>query len=184
MEGFRIANKNEGGLFCPGMPTVAEQLHQAREARKLTIQQVAEITKLRTDHVRALEEGNYAIFPAPVYIRGFVRTYASLLKLDVPVTMAALESELGQTRKLSEPPPLSDQPRGALDVVMLQLASLDWRRALLRVGLLCGLLVVAAGVLAWRRYQHSDPLHDLKPALYQSVQGSPGETLPLPTPRH
>ena len=37
------------------MSTVAERLHQAREARKLTIEQVAEITKIRTDHLRALE---------------------------------------------------------------------------------------------------------------------------------
>ena len=48
------------------MSTVAEQLRQAREARNLTVQQVAEITKIRTDHVRAVEEGNYDVFSAPV----------------------------------------------------------------------------------------------------------------------
>ena len=56
------------------MSTVAEQLRQAREAQKLTIQELAEITKIRSDHIRALEEGNFNVFPAPVYIRGFVRT--------------------------------------------------------------------------------------------------------------
>lgn len=71
------------------MPTVAEQLRQAREARNLTVQQVADVTKIRTDHLRALEEGNFDMFSAPVYIRGFVRTYSTLLKLDVRQTMGA-----------------------------------------------------------------------------------------------
>src|SRR6266404_9003813 len=70
------------------MSTVAEQLHLAREAKNLTVHQVAEVTKIRTDHIRALEEGNFNIFSAPVYIKGFVRTYATLLKLDVAEVMA------------------------------------------------------------------------------------------------
>ena len=72
------------------MSTVAEKLRQAREARNLTVHQVADVTKIRTDHIRALEEGKFDVFSAPVYIRGFVRTYSTLLKLDVPQIMAAL----------------------------------------------------------------------------------------------
>ena len=45
------------------MPTVAEQLRAAREATKLTIEQVADATKIRTDHIRALEQGNFSAFP-------------------------------------------------------------------------------------------------------------------------
>ena len=41
------------------MSTVAEQLRTAREAKNLTVQQVADVTKIRTDHVRALEEGDF-----------------------------------------------------------------------------------------------------------------------------
>src|SRR5207253_137981 len=44
------------------MSTVAEQLRLAREARNLTVHQVADITKIRTDHIRALEEGNFDMF--------------------------------------------------------------------------------------------------------------------------
>ncbi len=44
------------------MPTVAEQLKQAREAQGLKIHEVAEATKIRGDHIRALEAGNYDIF--------------------------------------------------------------------------------------------------------------------------
>ena len=52
------------------MATVAEQLRTAREARNLTVEQIADTLKMRTDHVRALEEGDYDVFSAPVYIRG------------------------------------------------------------------------------------------------------------------
>jgi cytoskeletal protein RodZ len=43
------------------MSTVAEQLRQAREAQNLSVYQVAEITKIRTDHIRALDEGNFDV---------------------------------------------------------------------------------------------------------------------------
>src|SRR5512140_1778254 len=96
------------------MPSVAEQLRQAREAQNLSVQQVVQITKIRTDHLAALEEGNYSVFSAPVYIRGFVRTYSALLKLDVPQVMATLNTELGATQKFAEPPSLAKHSGGTL----------------------------------------------------------------------
>src|SRR5205809_3796973 len=113
------------------MSTVAEQLRQAREAQKLTVQELGEITKIRTDHIRALEEGNFDVFSAPVYIRGFVRTCSTLLKLDVPHVMAALDEELSVHKKFSEPPPFSDTQRGPLYFVTLILSKVDWRKGLI-----------------------------------------------------
>ena len=161
------------------MATVAEQLRTAREAKKLTVHQVAETTKIRTDHLRALEEGNFDVFTAPVYIRGFVRCYATLLKLDVPQVMTALEAELGRTEKFREPPPLSKQPRGALDFLMLQLSRLDWRKTLAVLGVILLVAVVAGVYAAWRRARTHDPLTGLAPALYQPAASDSGETLPL-----
>jgi cytoskeleton protein RodZ len=161
------------------MSTVAQQLRQAREAKNLTVEQVVEITKVRTDHLRALEEGNFNVFSAPVYIRGFVRTYATLLKLDVPQIMAALDAELAQTTKFAEPPALSDRPRGVLDFLMLQLSQIDWRKASVGIGVIVIVVVVFASWVSWRR---NDPLRSLKPGVYQSTQSVSGEALPLPTP--
>src|SRR6516165_9015513 len=96
------------------MSAVAKLLREAREAQHLTVEQVAEITKLRTDHIRALEEGNFEVFPAPVYARGVVRTYSGLVKLEVAPVMAALEAELRQSKKFAEPLSQMHQPRGVL----------------------------------------------------------------------
>ncbi len=169
------------------MSTVAEQLRHARETHNLTVYQVAETLKMRTDHVRALEEGNFNVFSAPVYIRGFVRTYAGMLKLDVPQTMALLDAELSKTEKFREPPPLTDQNGGAIDFVMLQLSKLDWRKSL--VALVAIVLAVAAvlGLNAWRHARTRNPLKNLPPAVYQApANHSTGDTLPVPqpAPRH
>lgn len=165
------------------MPTVAQQLHDAREARHMTIQQVADITKIRSDHVRALEEGNLGVFSAPVYIKGFVRTYSTLLKLDVAQVMSDLEAELGQTKKFSQQPPLSE-PRGPLDFLMLQLSKIDWRRGGIVLAMFALFFIVLLGGIAWRHHRSTDPLKNLKPATYQAPKSKSADTLPLPPVKH
>ena len=162
------------------MPTVAEQLRQAREQQNLTIYQVAEITKIRTDHIRALEEGNYDVFSAPVYIRGFVRSFSRVLKLDTEKVMADLDGELALTKNFREPPPLTAQPKGVLDFIMYQLSKVPWRTALPLLG---GIGLVVLVVVAWKireNREQKNPLQNLGPGLYQPTKPPPGEMLPLP----
>lgn len=159
------------------MSTVAEQLRTAREEQKLNIYQVAEITKIKTDHIRALEAGHYEAFSAPVYIRGFVRTYAKALKLDVSLVSSALDAELARTDKFSEPPPLGDRRRGGLDFVMLQLSKLNWR--ILGAALVVGFVLLVLFVALRGCGRRSDPLKKLGPGLYQPTNTA-GELLPLP----
>ncbi len=160
------------------MSTVAEQLRAAREAKKITVQQVADATKIRTDHVRALDEGNFSVFSAPIYIRGSVKNYAALLKLDVPQIMAALDAELKGTQKFSEPPPLVEQQKKLMDHLTLLLAKVNWRAGAAVVALLAVVLVAAVVVFAWRHSNKRDPLSNLPPARYEPT--SSGDTLPLP----
>ncbi len=162
------------------MASVPEQLRQARADRNLSVEQVAEITKLRADHVRALEEGNYAFFAAPVYVRGFVRSYASLLRLDLPEVMSALERELGSEGRPADLGSSSEPARGLVDGVMLQLSKLDLRKSLVGAGVLALLAVLVIVWISWRYYGKTDPLQGIKPGVYQSTQHVSGETLPLP----
>lgn len=163
------------------MPTVAEQLREARERLKLSVYDIAEATKIKTDHVRALEEGNYEVFAAPVYIRGFVRTCATLLKLDVPKVMADLESELLRTERFSEPPHLAGAARSWVDSLLLQVSKVPWQWAVLVLGLV---ILLGLGWIAHRTWQHMrerDPFSGLGPGLYRPPTNS-GETLPIPVP--
>ena len=163
------------------MSTVAEQLRAAREAQKLTVQQVADATKIRTDHIRALEEGNFNVFCAPIYIRGSVKNYAMRLKLDVPQIMAALDAELGRTEKFSEPPPLTEVSHTPVDRLMFLLSKLNWKAGVVGAVVVGVAVVIVFASLAWRRHKHSDPLTGLPPAVYQPTNA--GQTLPLPA-RH
>ena len=164
------------------MPTVAEQLRQAREQQSLNIYQVAEITKIKTDHIRALESGQYDSFSAPVYIRGFVRTYGRALKMDEGKLMANLEAELRQTDGFSEPPPLTKPTSGFLDFLMLQFSKMSWR-TVIGLAVVVTVLLAGGGILRQCRSQaKSDPLKALGPGLYQPPKGAQsGEILPLPT---
>src|SRR5512134_4029274 len=71
-----------------GMPvntegkTVGEILRSAREARKLSVEQVNRETKISVQTVRALEQDDFGAFPSETYLKGFVRTYAEFLGLD------------------------------------------------------------------------------------------------------
>ena len=160
------------------MATVGEQLKAAREAQRLTVTQVADMTKIRSDHIRAIDQGNYDVFSAPVYIRGFVRTYAMALKLDTAVILAQLNQELaesgGQTTPAFHPP-----ASGMVDYAMFHISTASRRMILpvLVVALVAG--AVAGGVVLLNRKARQHPLDGLGPGLYQSTD-SAGETLPLP----
>jgi cytoskeleton protein RodZ len=178
---LEIANTPVHQVALEQMPTVAEQLRRAREEQKLDIYQVAEITKIKTDHLRALEAGDFDAFAAPVYIRGFVRAYAKLLKLDESEVVAALEAELGQTKKFREPPPLIQKSRGPLDLLMLLLSRLNWRVASAIGGGALLLLLAWIGFHSFRTRNDTEPLKNLGPGLYQSRSDQSGELVPLPT---
>ena len=161
------------------MPTVGEQLRFAREAQKLTIQQAAEATKIRSDHIRALEEGDYSVFSAPVYVRGSIRTYATLLKLPAPKLVEQVNAELAQSPKHHEPSLSPTPTRTIMDFVMYQVSKLNWKIA---VPLIVVVLVIGGGFLGvrlWFDHRNKDPLAELKPAIYQGTKPN-GQTLPLP----
>jgi cytoskeletal protein RodZ len=159
------------------MPTVGEQLRTSREAQQLEIAQVADVTNIRGDHLRALEEGNYSIFSAPVYIRGFVRTYATLLKLDTPKILEQLGRELAESGQVD--PSLTPPARGILDAAMFQLSKFSRRLVWPIVGVIVVLAVLLAGYVLWNHAQGEDPTAGLGDGLYQIPTNS-GDTLPLP----
>ncbi len=64
------------------MESVGEFFRQVRETKGLTVDEVASKTRIRSDFVKALEEGNFAKLPDQVFARGFVRSYARSLGLD------------------------------------------------------------------------------------------------------
>lgn len=70
-------------------------LRAAREAAGWTIDIVAQQLKLSPRQVMALEDGQYELLPGPTFVRGFLRNYARLLRLDPDEVMAKLPAPGG-----------------------------------------------------------------------------------------
>lgn len=63
-------------------PGVGAQLREAREARGLSLEQVAAETRIPQRHLQTIEAGQFSALPARTYAVGFSRTYARTVGLD------------------------------------------------------------------------------------------------------
>jgi cytoskeletal protein RodZ len=64
------------------MAALGDEFRSAREARGLTLSDVAEQIHIRSVYLNAIETDDWGSIGAPVYVRGFIRTYARFLALD------------------------------------------------------------------------------------------------------
>ena len=68
-------------------------LQRERETKGLSIKAVMEATKISRINLVALESGDRASLPHPVYTKGFVKSYARLLKLDADELAMVVDRE-------------------------------------------------------------------------------------------
>ncbi|HUN28852.1 MAG TPA: RodZ domain-containing protein [Alphaproteobacteria bacterium] len=87
------------------MPALGERFRAAREARGLTLSDVAEHIRIRSVYLAAIEDENWSAIGAPVYIRGFLRTYARFLGLEPEEVVAEFNSQAS-----APPPPVPSAP--------------------------------------------------------------------------
>lgn len=86
------------------------RLSQARQAQNLTTADIARRLKLSVWQVEALESGQYERLPGVVFVRGFIRNYARLLKLDPEELVHAVTGLVPQPAPLPETAPTGDIP--------------------------------------------------------------------------
>ncbi|MDP6793885.1 MAG: helix-turn-helix domain-containing protein [Verrucomicrobiota bacterium] len=108
------------------MPSVGDQLRAAREEQGKSLEDIGEALKIRADHVLALEEGDFSKFDAPVFVRGFIRSYCRILHLDSAPMVVQLNQELGGTDALASDPALSPGKKGFVDRLTLFLTRVNW----------------------------------------------------------
>jgi cytoskeleton protein RodZ len=101
--------------------SVGEQLKQARTALQLSLKHVSQTTKIQGWVLEALEADHLHTTMSSVYVRGFVATYAKLVRLDpqpllaqlyppAPVMEIAQGSGLRAQGTCPQPPAPSPQP--------------------------------------------------------------------------
>ena len=67
---------------------IGQLLQQKRQALGLSLDDVAEQTRIRMAHLESLEENRFDDLPGPTYVTGFLRIYARFLGLDSDALLA------------------------------------------------------------------------------------------------
>lgn len=91
-------------------PAPGGRLAEARRAQNMTPADVARQLKLSLWQVEALEAGRYEQLPGPIFVRGFIRNYARLLKLDPGDLLLEAGERLPQPASRQQPLPSPDIP--------------------------------------------------------------------------
>jgi cytoskeletal protein RodZ len=157
------------------MPALGERFRAAREARGLTLSDVAENIRIRSVYLAAIEDENWSAIGAPVYIRGFLRTYARFLGLEPEEVVAEFNSQAS-----APPPPVPTAPGAPPKTSYLAdeepparaLSPLIWIASLVAVVLIA---VVVYNEATLRARQSASALPSNSPAVVATASASPSE---------
>ncbi len=85
------------------MNSFSQKLKDARNRQGLSIDEIAEKTKVRHHIIKAIEEGDFMAMPE-VYMRAFIKTYASFLKIGENEIKYALDKIFLKTEQAQQAP--------------------------------------------------------------------------------
>lgn len=111
-----------------GVDHVGAFLKEAREVTGKSVADVAQTLRIRRVYLEAIEDGRFDELPGAAYAVGFIRSYATYLRLDVPETVARFKSELQGTetdQQLDFPTPVPEGrfPGGVVVTLCLLIAA-------------------------------------------------------------
>lgn len=95
------------------MGSFGDRLQREREMRGITLEEIAEATKIGTRSLRALEEQDFDKLPGGIFNKGFVRAYARYLGLDEEQAVADYLTALNEAQAAGK---TTRQEPGANDV--------------------------------------------------------------------
>ena len=64
------------------MADIGDKLRSAREAKKLSIEDIEKATKIQGRYLTAIEQNDFEKLPGDFYVRAFIRQYAQVVGLD------------------------------------------------------------------------------------------------------
>ena len=76
---------------------IGELLRERRESHRLTIEQVARLTHIKSEYVLAIEANEFEALPPAVYVKGYVRSIAHVFGVEVEPLLALLRRDYKET---------------------------------------------------------------------------------------
>jgi cytoskeleton protein RodZ len=128
------------------MTNLFTELRAAREARGISLEEIAQKTMINIDVLRALEAGNTSSLPA-TYIRAFIREYAEHVGLDPQELVQRYSSVDGRPQpsvipKQEEPPPAEPaRPEGP--------STPWWKHRVFRATLITAAAILVVAVISY-----------------------------------
>jgi cytoskeletal protein RodZ len=123
--------------------TPGEMLKKAREQQNLSQEEVALQLRLKLDIIQNLEADNFASFPALVYMKGYLRSYAQLLNISQDELMKAFAD-----LKIADPIPSVVDLHKPLEKSHEEADENHWPWLRISLFALLGLLIAAA-LIVW-----------------------------------
>src|SRR5436189_4293991 len=75
---------------------IGAELRNARKARKLSIEEIARVTKISPSVLRAIDRNDFSSVPGGLFTRGFLRAYAREVGLDPEEIVQLYRTEFEQ----------------------------------------------------------------------------------------
>ncbi len=126
--------------FLPG-----QRLKRGRELRGLSTAEVAASLKLSLRFIEAIEQDRYDHLPEPVFVRGYMRSYARLLQLDETDVVAKFDQAFEARQGMLQESDVSPAPRHRRS-----LSRLAW------IGSIVLVLAMLAGGFIWSAREDGD----------------------------
>src|SRR4030042_4083825 len=70
------------------MASLGQELREARQARHISIEEIASTTKILSRSLEALEADHLDLIPGEFFIKGIIRTYSRAIGIDGEVVLA------------------------------------------------------------------------------------------------
>lgn len=149
------------------METLGQYLKQEREARRLSLEEIAKATRIKGAYLRDLEADAFGSIPGGVFLQGYLRLYATSVGLDPEEVLRRFKAQHlgeGQTSQTSRDGQTSAAGRSGV----------HWKRPRVTALVTVSLLIAGLGLGYLLADRQSDrPLRE--PAWRKA-------RLPLPTP--
>ncbi len=100
--------------------TVGQYLREERERRNISLESISRTTRITMGNLQALEGDEFLVFSAPIFVRGFLRTYAMAVGLDAQKVVSMYEAQadlLDSAKKIKKEIP-AQKPRPLMRYVL------------------------------------------------------------------
>ncbi len=125
--------------------SVGEVLKHEREERRLSIEEVSSTTRIPRRALESLEQDRFEDLPSGVFVRGFIKAYASAVDIDADEVLARFDAQ--QPRNDSPTPLASVQSNRGYGAILLAIVT----AAIFAI-------IVATFSLVRRAPAHDDPI--------------------------